>query len=238
MRRLNGFTILCFYVLLGAFHWKVLAAPCSGGETYSPMVDLQTGNEMSEPFTIQLLNYSNNANCTWSIEPKSNDTIEGIVVDFIKLDTEQCCDFVKVYNAQSNELYGSYSGDTMEYLTLPFSSARLIFVSDGSVTKGGFEVQWRAFGMSACNGGATLSPHISMDQSTGMSMGNEIDLLDYGNNDFCSWLLLPTSNGPIDQISIEFVQFQTENCCDYLEVYDVAQNDTLFARVDGMICQP
>lgn len=215
--------------------WKAYgSSACTGGVTASPYVNTMTHSGFSESYEIELFNYKNNADCSWLLAPMSSSVIDEIHLDFGDFHSEQCCDFLEVYDVTHNEtLYTTISGNYSSSLTIRSSVVRLHFRSDSSVTGGGFKLWWRAYSDPACNGGKIQDPWVTLSSSTGLSEPNEIGILDYGNNYYCTWLLLPSSNSRIDGIIIDFIEFDTEQCCDYLEVHDVASNGTQYIKING-----
>jgi hypothetical protein len=93
-------------------------------------------------------NYSNSANCMWTINPPGADYIN---ITFSEFSTERGYDFVRVYECTD---YNCRSAQLLAELTGTYSSSRSFtsatsfmavwFSSDASVTSSGFHVSWTA----------------------------------------------------------------------------------------------
>lgn len=82
-------------------------------------------------------NYTNNAHCTWLIQPPGATSVQ---IDFSGLAIEQCCDFVRVYDGTNNSapLLAQVSVWNQS-ITTTGGAAFVEFVSDAGVTDGGWE---------------------------------------------------------------------------------------------------
>lgn len=154
-------------------------------------------------------NYGNNANITVTYCP----TVPGEVVTltFTQFGTESCCDFLFLYNGNSTAapLIGQYSGSNSPGTitsTAPDGCLTLRFTSDGSITG----VGWTA--TVSCG---TPPPPPNFCGSTVQDPGGNGNYGNYANyvQTFC-----PDSPGEV--VSLEFTQFGTEACCDFLTVYN------------------
>lgn len=87
-------------------------------------------------------NYSDNANCTWLIQPANTSSITLTFNDF---STQGGMDFVKVYDNSVSPAaqIGSYSGTSLPAaLTLPAGAMKVVFTSDASVTDLGWSASY------------------------------------------------------------------------------------------------
>ncbi len=82
-------------------------------------------------------NYSNNANCTWLIQPPGATYVQ---IDFSGLLIEQCCDFVRVYDGTNNSApLLAQVAVWNQSMTATSGAAFVEFITDVSVNDGGWE---------------------------------------------------------------------------------------------------
>lgn len=89
--------------------------------------------------------YSDGINSTLTINPVGAESIELEVISFL---TENCCDFLNVYQGdpEDNVLIGNYRGSDLtpgSIISVPGEKTTIQFVTDGSVVRSGFEILWR-----------------------------------------------------------------------------------------------
>ncbi len=98
-----------------------------------------------------LLNYSNNANCTWIIAPPA---VSVITINFTEFSTQLGMDFVRVFQCTDiscseqlllAELSGTYS--TVQDVTSTTGYMKVVFTSDRSVNYNGFSATWKVVSM-------------------------------------------------------------------------------------------
>jgi hypothetical protein len=103
--------------------------------------------------------YSNNVFCQWIIAPSGATQVS---INFTALNTESCCDFIRVYECTSldcaarkeiSQLSGTY--DTVQTVTANTGYMLVHFTTDASATFGGFTANWRGnfngnFGGKSC----------------------------------------------------------------------------------------
>ncbi|CAL4137302.1 unnamed protein product [Meganyctiphanes norvegica] len=84
--------------------------------------------------------YQNNENCIWIIRAS-----EPIKITFVRFNTESGYDYLNVQDGASigSNLLGRFSGDgEPDAVQTTTNAAYLLFTSDGSVTRIGFEITW------------------------------------------------------------------------------------------------
>jgi cubilin len=196
--RINAFAML---QCLGA------AAPvaCSGQQTFTAtsgsLTDGSGGND-----------YSNDADCSWLIQPNDGGRVR---LTFSAFATEAIYDVVRVYDGATTgaTLLGTYSGTNLPPQLTSTGNAMLItFTTDESVTAAGFAASWTTLPPTDgnCSGSVTLTAN-SGTFSDGSGASN------YPNNANCSWLIQPANGG---RVQLSFSAFSTESCCDRVQVYD------------------
>lgn len=85
-------------------------------------------------------NYNNNSVCKFKIVP---DDAASITFNFNYLDTEPDNDVIKIYDLDSQNLIGSYSGNEIPpAVTIPSGKALLLFSSNDAISGGGWEVEY------------------------------------------------------------------------------------------------
>lgn len=87
-------------------------------------------------------NYGNGAECSWLLQAPANNYL---LLTFTEFNTEINYDFVIVYDGvdDSAPILGSYSGSTIpNQLTSSGSDMYVVFVSDESITEGGFSANY------------------------------------------------------------------------------------------------
>jgi len=106
---------------------------CSGNTTFV---------ETSGSFSDGMGEYQNDADCSWIIAPPGNSTL---AITFSAFDLEDCCDFVRVYECESEACLDPTLITTVEgreTVISPTGKAKITFTSDGSVTYDGFAARW------------------------------------------------------------------------------------------------
>ncbi|MDO9186715.1 MAG: T9SS type A sorting domain-containing protein [Bacteroidia bacterium] len=158
-------------------------------------------------------NYSDNANCTWLIQPPAATSI---TLTFAAFNTEAGQDFIKVYDDSSSPptLIGSYSGGSIPSpIVLSSGGAMLVeFTSNNSIT----DLGWSASYTSTiappvfCSGSTTLTA-VSGSFNDGSGTDN------YSDGANCTWLIQPANTS---SITLSFSDFSTQGGMDFVKVYD------------------
>eukprot|EP00698_Gefionella_okellyi_P023278 TRINITY_DN7900_c0_g1_i1.p1 TRINITY_DN7900_c0_g1~~TRINITY_DN7900_c0_g1_i1.p1 ORF type:complete len:600 (-),score=58.76 TRINITY_DN7900_c0_g1_i1:143-1942(-) len=209
----------CIFVLLASFASTVAPdSVCSGKQT----LVAQSGTFGSgSP-------YDNLAHCSWLIQPERFSTT--ITVTFNFLLTQQCCDYVEVFNGvdEDGTWVGSFSGTTApEPLVIAASSIYVVFVTDGSITQNGFSATYSAEN-TECFGRSVLM------QDRGFISEGTDHQRSYSNNKYCEFLITP-GTGTL-YVVFAFPQFQTELNHDFVSIYAGSTNRTVpIAVLSGSI---
>jgi len=105
---------------------------CNGLESLTEPID--TIDDGSGDFY-----YQNGSTCMWYIQPEAATTI---TLTFLEFDTEEDTDLVKIYNASTNTLLETFSGNEIPpQLIVETDKIMIAFTSNSSVTKQG----WKAW---------------------------------------------------------------------------------------------
>ena len=91
--------------------------------------NLETGN-------VQLLNYENHMEESWSIEPDC----EGVQIESETFKTETNFDFLTIKDSSGKESKISGESQIDQIISAPFN---LTFTSDSAVTDSGFKLFWK-----------------------------------------------------------------------------------------------
>jgi hypothetical protein len=168
-----------------------------------------------------IMNYENNANCSWLISPEGvSDSIISITITFNRFSTEASNDVVTIYKGTttSDSLVGTYSGDNFPpVLTIPGNRALVTFQSNGSIDKSGWYASYSTQSMRWC-------------QTTNMMTADQGEFSDgslyfnYKNNSNCRWEIIPESGGPV---VLTFSSFNTEATHDHVRVIDMGTGASL-----------
>ena len=107
------------------------AQSCSSATT------LTAANGTFNDGSAAILDYSNNQNCQWLIQPTGATIIR---LNFNRFDTEDCCDAIKIYDGTNTSAprIGTFKGTTIpSTITATGGSLFVVFTTDGSVTSTG-----------------------------------------------------------------------------------------------------
>ncbi|MCS7189561.1 MAG: T9SS type A sorting domain-containing protein [Bacteroidia bacterium] len=123
-----------------SLNYAVISQPYCQGTTVltSPSGTFSDGSGNSD--------YTNRTNCRWLIQPAGASWIE---LSFSSFNTELNYDFVEVYDGPSTNhpLLGRYSGNSIPpILTSSGGSMLVVFTSDSSVTRAGWQASYRSNG--------------------------------------------------------------------------------------------
>ncbi|CAL4096298.1 unnamed protein product, partial [Meganyctiphanes norvegica] len=193
-------------------------------------------------------NYQNNENCIWIIRGS-----EPINITFVSFDIESGYDYLYVRDGTSSgsNSLGRFSGDgEPDAVQITTNAAYLLFTSDGSVTRTGFEITWAPSAVSITDPPTTQPPttqppttQLPTNQSTTtqpQGCGGEYTSSNgmirhplsggnYQNNEICIWIIRAS-----EPINITFVSFNTESGFDHFYVRDGANSGSnLLGRFSG-----
>jgi hypothetical protein len=86
------------------------------------------------------LNYINNATCSWTVQPPYGTSLN---LNFTYFDLEPTYDYLKVYDLATQNLLGTFSGNTLPpMVTAPSGSMYIEFKSNYVFNFGGFEANY------------------------------------------------------------------------------------------------
>ncbi|MFN5209330.1 MAG: CUB domain-containing protein [Bacteroidota bacterium] len=177
---------------------------CSGNQTLTTATGTITDGSGAS-------NYGNNSNCSWLIQPTGATSI---TINFTQFATELSNDLVSIYNGtnSSGTLIGTYSGTVLPpTINVPSGNAFISFTSNGSITAGGFSLNYIS--------GTTPVTFCSGTQTLTASSGTVTDgsgNAQYGLFSDCSWLIQPSG---ATSITITFTAFATELNYDFVRIY-------------------
>ncbi|MDD4236718.1 MAG: M4 family metallopeptidase [Bacteroidales bacterium] len=160
-------------------------------------------------------NYQDYADCTWSIQPTGANTI---TLEFTSFDTEAQYDSVMVYDGPNENypLLMTWWGNTIPPTITSSTGALFVqFLSDEYVNYSGWSAEYTSSGTAYCDGGNYLT-----DASGSFNDGSASN--NYGNNQFCYWLISPPC---ANSIILSFSSFDTEQDYDGVIVYDGNNTD-------------
>jgi hypothetical protein len=81
--------------------------------------------------------YADDMECAWNIT-----SVGPITIVFKAFSTEANRDFLRIFDGESGDVIGSFSGETLPaLLSTNATSLRIMFTSDGGVASGGFELE-------------------------------------------------------------------------------------------------
>ncbi|XP_078494057.1 dorsal-ventral patterning protein tolloid-like [Ciona intestinalis] len=182
-------------------------------------------------------NYPNHANCWYAFSAPSGYRVK---LNFTSFDTEFCCDRIIVsilfvyylYNSinetsDSEMELGTYRGSQTG--TVVYSSTEVLgmrFTSDGSLRRQGFRISFTAVLENEIPETPTSVPETVAPSPCGSEIYlHAIDTdgylqlpsypNDYNSNLNCWWTITATAG---KRVRLDFVDFLTETCCDFLYV--------------------
>ncbi|XP_072046493.1 uncharacterized protein [Amphiura filiformis] len=203
------------------------ASDSSGNEAQcSFLVTVQAcGNEISigisDSYTLEFLNYDNNAHCQWTFT-----ATEGryIYVEFNRFSVEQSYDFLLFGTSDDDDVYGRYSGYNLPQVRdflIADSFVVATFTSDSSETSLGFVITLSDVNLAACGNEISIAVNESYT----------LEYLNYGNNAICPWTI-STTEGRF--ILIQFETFRLEQFFDFLYFGTLVDFDA-YGRYSGLI---
>ncbi|WP_196888510.1 CUB domain-containing protein [Aureivirga sp. CE67] len=176
------------------------------------------------------LNYLDNSNCSWLIDPDVE--VSQIILNFNEFSTETSFDRVTVYDGpnENANVLGQFSGNILpEQLetSVGVGQMYITFTSDSSVTDDGFSATYNSVLVSQqpyCNGLTELT-------AASGSFSDESGNSNYISNTECTWLINPEN---ANKITLTFSEFETENMHDFVNIYDGENaNAPLLASFSG-----
>ena len=160
-----------------------------------------------------IMDYQNNAACTWLIAP--DDSVSKVTLTFDKFNLASG-DELMIYdgNSASAPLLGTYTGSTLPPITNSTGPALFVsFVTNSSTTAPGFQAQYTTTPVNFCSQSAIVLTDVDGSFNDGSGR------LQYRNNINCKWRIQPIPQASV--IMINFPVFNTEPDNDVMTIYDL-----------------
>jgi len=203
---------------------------CIGNSTLTA----ESGN-LSDGSPI-FVNYANNTNCSWLIQPSTPNRL--ITVNFpfptFNFNTEANRDSLTFYDGPttSDPIIRTISGNpsTISPITSSGGSMLITFKTDGNNTRRGWRGNYTTAPDPTCSGRTTFTAaNATFDDG---SLPNVV----YTEDNDCSWLIEPIG---AKVVSLQFNRFETEGSNDFVHVYDGANaSATLIGSYSGNLIPP
>jgi len=188
---------------------------------------LTNANGSFEDGSGPLANYTAGNNCSWLIAP--TDSVTSITLNFTAFDVASD-DNVNVYDGAttSDPLLGTFTGSTLPTSVTSTGSKMLVtFTTNASNFAKGWQAEYNSTVKTFCSGITTVTqPSGTISDGSGSK--------NYNNNSLCRWKIQPTG-APF--ITLTFTNFQLIDPKDYIEIYDLANNQ-LLASYTGTTIPP
>jgi hypothetical protein len=168
------------------------------------------------------LNYRNNSQCSWLIEPQSSeDSVQNITLSFNTLNTIPGDGIVRIYKGQTvqDSLAGEFSGNNLPLpVTVNGAKALVTFTSGSAGSADGWFISYTGKAMDWCKDAQTIT-----DTSGTISDGSLH--FNYHNSTTCRWKILPPGN--TSPLSLAFTSFRTQKDHDFVKIYDYGTGEEL-----------
>ena len=174
-----------------------------------------------------LANYNAGNNCSWLIAP--TDSVTSITLNFTAFDVASD-DNVNVYDGAttSDPLLGTFTGSTIPTAVTSTGSKMLVtFTTNASNAAKGWQAEYTSTVKTYCSGITNITqPSGTISDGSGVK--------NYNNNSLCRWKIQPTG-APF--VTLTFTNFQLVDPKDYIEIYDLGNNQ-LLATYTGTTIPP
>ncbi|HRY33500.1 MAG TPA: C10 family peptidase [Bacteroidales bacterium] len=182
-------------------------AYCTGFRTLTPLCG--SFDDGSGP-----MDYQSNSDCYYLINPTvgPNDSVSHLIVRFQSLETENNADIVTVYDGPgtSSPVIGSFSGINIpQSITSSGNQVLIRFTSDNDNNNQGWFITYESKMPQYCQ---TLDTYTAANGILQDGSGTK----NYNNKTICQYLIQPPN---VQQITLNFTEFQTEPVSDFVEVY-------------------
>lgn len=194
---------LLLLIILINSTFQVNSQTCSGQLTFS-----NCGGSFDDGSGS--LNYGNNLNCSYLIQPPSPNNV---TATFTSFSTEAGYDYLYIYDGNNSfaPLIGTYDGILSSFsVTSTTGALFLVFDTDNSANDAGWELTYSC-GAGLCAGTTSL-PGCTGSFDDGSSTSNYVDNMN------CQWNL--NSGSSTSRIRVTFPQFSTEANYDFVALYD------------------
>jgi hypothetical protein len=166
-------------------------------------------------------NYLNNSDCSWLISPQtSEDSVTKIILEFTRFETEAGPDILTIYDGEttSSPVLGQFSGSTIPGdISTTGNKALITFQSDEAITAPGWFISYSSVIPVWCSGLAQYTlPEDTLNDGSGP--------FNYHNGSACMWNIQPPG---ASEVTLYFLDFDTELQKDIVKIYDPASNQLL-----------
>jgi hypothetical protein len=182
---------------------------------------LRSMNGTIEDGSSPAINYLNNSECSWLISPQTEeDSVTYIILEFDKFETELNHDMVTIYDGETlaSPILGQFSGTTNPGIINSTGNKVLVtFQSDNSGTAPGWFISYSSIIPNWCGGLLQLTePEDTLSDGSGHFY--------YHNGSTCMWNIQPPG---ASEVTINFLDFDTESGKDLVKIYDAASSQLL-----------
>jgi len=168
-----------------------------------------------------MYDYLNNSDCSWLINPQTiQDSVSYIILEFNRFDTEPVNDILTIYDGESTEdpILGQFSGTTLpETLTSSGNKVLITFSSNENITAPGWFISYTSVQPEWCSGLTVLTEPVDTFSDGSGSFY-------YLNGSICMWNIQPQW---ASEITLHFLEFDTEENKDFVKIYDTETNQLL-----------
>ncbi len=166
-------------------------------------------------------NYQDNSSCSWLIDPQLiEDSVSNIVIEFDRFETESGNDIVTIYDGgtTNSPILGQFSGNSLpDDLISSGNKVLITFSSNESITAPGWFISYKSIIPVWCSGLETLT-------DAAATFGDGSGSFYYQNGSACMWKIQPPG---ASQITLSFLDFDTELDEDEVKIYDAVSSQLL-----------
>lgn len=197
--------------------------PANGFPSYCSGQTVITSNTGSIEDGSRLYNYTDNANCSWLIDP--TDSVKKITLTFEQFDTESGVDIVTVYDGDNTSapVLLTHSGNTLPSSSITSTGSKMLvtFTSNSGNNYQGFYAQYKTIFPTYCNSVTYTYPEGTISDGSGGNI--------YNNNTTCNYTI---DVGWGKDLMLTFTSFDLEPDNDFVQIYDLASS-VLLAKYSG-----
>nr|CAB3238359.1 deleted in malignant brain tumors 1 protein-like [Phallusia mammillata] len=166
--------------------------------------------------------YEDNTDCSWLIRGPPGQKVR---VNFESIHTERCCDYITIYdgNSEDSPILATLRGNLPAAASFvsTFQDFYISFHSDDSVSAPGFNASFSLVSSEDFELEAD-------DEAKNLTSQNFPD--DYPNDSSRCWTIIAPEG---QQVRLFFHHFSTELCCDHLALYDMTETPTFVSLLKG-----
>jgi len=175
-----------------------------------------------------VLNYRNNSQCSWLVEPQSSDdSVQSITITFNSFNTIAGNGIVRIYKgiSASDSLAAEFSGDSLPPSFMINGTRALVTFTSGKAGQGqGWLISYTGNVMEWCQNNQTMT------DSSGIVTDGSFHF-NYHNSTTCRWKIIP--DGTTGPLTLSFTSFRTQLNHDYVVIYDYGTEE-LLAQYSGI----